>query len=498
LWWQGTHLLAIITTLGALAGGLRIATLDHPWVMRMGILLPQGDMHSDHILWGALALSAALSLGLLGRRPSDAWDKALFWLGMISIGAGAVSGGLLYYVGDRAGIAPVHFTLAIGTLLYLVLHLFRQGITRLPGRILTALHAPSRPTRTEMIALGIPAGLFVLFWWGIGPDRPQRLPVAMLPKNTRITIDGLANETAWQQAPRQTIHAYGGANFFGGATTFTVRALRDRHNIYFFITWRDPTQSLLHLPLVKGPDGWKVKENGFYRYDEVQYYEDKLAILLSNDCTMGAGRSAHLGHRPLSDRPANWHHRGYHYTTDGTIRDLWQWKAVRSDPMQIADDDFFGAPAAVLSGQRRYKAGYIADGKDSGGISMNWQWYAPHGITPKKLPDDTDRTTISPTEAVPWYAFVRYTRDRDTYREGAMLPSVLLKANTIEGDQADVGARGVWRDGWWHLELVRALDTHSPNDLPIRPGICLWVSAFDHAQVRHTRHARPLQLIYSE
>lgn len=41
--------------------------------------------------------------------------------------------------------------------------------------------------------------------------------------------------------------------------------------------------------------------------------------------------------------------------------------------------------------KRRYTAGYMTDGKESGAYVMNWQWYSPNGVTPKRLPN-TDLT----------------------------------------------------------------------------------------------------------
>jgi hypothetical protein len=70
----------------------------------------------------------------------------------------------------------------------------------------------------------------------------------------------------------------------------------------------------------------------------------------------------------------------------------------------------------------------------------------------------------------------------------------MYRSNRFEGDRADVRAFGVWQDGQWSLELSRKLDTGSEHDLVIADGVCLWLAAFDRAQISHTRHARPLQL----
>ena len=57
-----------------------------------------------------------------------------------------------------------------------------------------------------------------------------------------------------------------------------------------------------------------------------------------------AGPHPAHAHQPLRDKPENWHGKGYHYTNDDSIVDVWHWKAVRTNDMFIADDNFFGPP----------------------------------------------------------------------------------------------------------------------------------------------------------
>ena len=76
---------------------------------------------------------------------------------------------------------------------------------------------------------------------------------------------------------------------------------------------------------------------------------------------------------------------------------------------------------------------------------------------------------------------------------GTVLPSVVY-SKPFEGDRGDVSAHAVWKDGWWTLEASRQLDTGSKFDQPFADGVYLWVSVFDHNQVRHTRHLTPLRV----
>ena len=76
---------------------------------------------------------------------------------------------------------------------------------------------------------------------------------------------------------------------------------------------------------------------------------------------------------------------------------------------------------------------------------------------------------------------------------GTVIPSVLFD-KPFGGDRGDVSAHAQWKEGWWTLEASRKLDTGSRFDQAIVDDTFMWVAVFDHNQVRHTRHMRPLRL----
>jgi len=77
--------------------------------------------------------------------------------------------------------------------------------------------------------------------------------------------------------------------------------------------------------------------------------------------------------------------------------------------------------------------------------------------------------------------------------QGTVLPGVIL-AGDFTGDRADVRCAARWASGHWALEVARKLDTGSQYDVPLKSGIFMRVAAFDHSQIRHTRHIRPIRL----
>src|SRR3546814_11133392 len=68
--------------------------------------------------------------------------------------------------------------------------------------------------------------------------------------------------------------------------------------------------------------------------------------MLSRDSHLAALNTSHLGPQPLAGRPGGPNERGLHYTTDGSLVDVWHWKSVRTGPLEQFDDDHFGPPLA--------------------------------------------------------------------------------------------------------------------------------------------------------
>jgi hypothetical protein len=309
-----------------------------------------------------------------------------------------------------------------------------------------------------------------------------------------------------------------GANLPSGETRVEMRAVHDGQYVYFLFEWRDNTRSQKHLPLVKAAAGWRVSQVDFLRANEDVFYEDKFAVMLSNNNPLAAAQSVHLGKHPLSGQPGSSAGRGLHYTDDGSILDLWQWKSVRSNPHGQADDDFFGPPKLAPPQTprefrkdrdgyfRRFTAGYKKDPPTTwNGYAMNWEVFQEGIVKPRRLPknaddlDELDLRSLSPDVSdegqwwMEWNDTKPYLKEHDHYTVGTIMPAVLIKT-PLTGDRGDVEAKGGWKDGRWSLEMKRLLDTGSKYDIPMTDKTYLWVSVFDHTQTRHSRHLRPVRI----
>jgi hypothetical protein len=102
--------------------------------------------------------------------------------------------------------------------------------------------------------------------------------------------------------------------------------------------------------------------------------------------------------------------------------------------------------------------------------------------------EDGSRWFMTDSESIP------YSVDEDArIPVGATIPGVIISGEFV-GDRADVRCAARWASGRWALEVARRLDTGSEYDVPIKTGIFMRVAAFDHSQIRHTRHVRPIRL----
>ena len=93
--------------------------------------------------------------------------------------------------------------------------------------------------------------------------------------------------------------------------------------------------------------------------DVVDFYEDKLAIIFSDKPAIGGSGVSNLGPAPLpADKPRPLNERGFHFTTDGSYVDMWQWKASRGGMLGRVDDQYIGPPRDVSADEAAYRARY--------------------------------------------------------------------------------------------------------------------------------------------
>ena len=278
-------------------------------------------------------------------------------------------------------------------------------------------------------------------------------------------LDGVIEASEWSRVRSVVVHTHQGANLGGtGELTVEIWAGRDHTKVYFAFKWQDPTRSMRRIPMIKRADGWYILHDGADIADVNTFYEDKFAVAFTTTATFGSGNSTHLGAKPLTDKPAPLHARGYHYTTDDSLVDVWQWKASRGGHLGYVDDQYFGPPRqatpAEAAGRARYQAGYWND-PGRAFYSYNYKSEPPGGyrgpVEVIRLPVDWQRTVkdlgrfdldpdLSDEDGSKWWMIesetVPYSREHDAaIPVGAVIPGVII-SGSYEGDRADVRGGG--------------------------------------------------------
>ncbi|MCW5703001.1 MAG: ethylbenzene dehydrogenase-related protein [Bradyrhizobium sp.] len=330
-------------------------------------------------------------------------------------------------------------------------------------------------------------------------------------------LDGDTSDRVWRNIAPVTLATLHGDNFDGkGEARIEIRAVNDGTWAYFLFTWNDPTRSLKHLPLIKRADGWHLLHNGFENGDERDFNEDKFSVLFTRVNVILAGdRTFHASPQPLADKPATMSGRGLHYKPEGIGPvDVWLWKATSGGPSGWMEDGHFGTPAPPTPQQEShlapYKGGYAPDpGRANYSDNFIAAAAADASIVPRRLPRDLaamnaamgeidldpdhgesigSRWFMTEAESLPFSAELDAR-----VPVGAVIPGVIVSGE-FSGDRADIRCAARWASGHWSLEVARRLDTGSPHDVAIASGAFMRVAAFDHNQIGHTRHVRPVRL----
>jgi hypothetical protein len=351
-------------------------------------------------------------------------------------------------------------------------------------------------------------------WLAVDSMQVHRIANADAP-----ILDGDTSDPVWHRVQPFSLMTNQGGNFDGrGESRVEIRAVHDGTWAYFLFTWEDPTRSLKQLPLIKRIDGWHLLHDGYERGDERAFNEDKFAVLLTtSDVDLAGDRTFHASPQPIPGAPATMTGRGLHFTTTDTYVDVWQWKATSSGPTGWMDDDHFGPPLQPTPMQVNnavpYRGGFAPD-PGTANYSNNFERPTEASdsdafVAPRRLPRDLTATlsrmgqlsldaNVGESDGARWFMTeaetLPYVQEVDRLIPvGTVIPGVIISGD-FSGDRADVRCAARWASGHWSLEVARRLDTGSEFDVPIKTGVFMRVAAFDHSQIQHTRHVRPIRL----
>ena len=144
----------------------------------------------------------------------------------------------------------------------------------------------------------------------------------------------------------------------------------------------------------------------------------------------------------------------------GYFLDLWHWRAHRSSPIDVSDDQYVfelrsgdagKGPFADNWDPEKRQPRFMLDPQKTGRRSLNWD-----DLIQRKLSFD-DIYFISESNAAPFDA-------SHAWKDGDTIPRRLLRPGDGSHGDIKVAGKARWQDGYWDVTLTRAMDTGNPAD----------------------------------
>src|SRR5215475_5517840 len=206
------------------------------------------------------------------------------------------------------------------------------------------------------IAVGVVIGLTA------GPLDAQTKNVLVAKKVAAAPATDGTLDAAWNGATPLTVKAIGGKNLPGGSSDISLRAVYTGDTIYFYMQYKDPTESVKRSPWVKQADGsWKqLKDPADKGGDNNTYYEDKMAMIWAINSPSFEAKGCLAGCHTGEGKPY-----GNKYLPAGEKADIWHWKSVRTGSIGQIDDQWLDG--TTYDKDKAPEAGRKSDPKTGGG-----------------------------------------------------------------------------------------------------------------------------------
>jgi hypothetical protein len=282
------------------------------------------------------------------------------------------------------------------------------------------------------------------------------------------------DDPAWQRVAPVQVPVAGRLEMADARGTVATKALFTDDELYFLMSWEDPTCST-------------VKES--WQFDGTQWAhlkgdEDRIALLFeiaridrfsSKSCSV-------VCHSPADLPRGQWHLATKSPAEKG---DLWHWKAARSAPYRHADDGWLTVAGNPTGSYR--ETGRRSDAGGGGDIKNE----TPDGSRPLYMQDPARKPEVPGflllEEAVP-------ISDYSIFKAGDVIPYRLpVKPGA---SRFDVKAESRHADGRWTVMLQRKLNTSHEDDVVFdaRRRFSFAMAVFDDSGADHSKATRSLVL----
>jgi hypothetical protein len=322
-------------------------------------------------------------------------------------------------------------------------------------------------------AIAALSGAAIVFAAAPSPDDTGVMTItARYVKTPPAGID----DPAWQRAAQVQVPVAGRLEMASVKEIVSTRALYTDSELYFLLSWADPTRSVTK-------ESWQFDGE---KWVHLKGDEDRIALLFeierinyfsSRSCTV-------VCHSP-ADLPRD----QWSLATESPLEkgDLWHWKAARSAPYRYADDGWLTV-AGNPSGSYR-ETGRRNDAGSGGDVKNE----TPDGSRPLYMQDPARKPSapgfLLLEEAVP-------ITDYSILKAGDVIPYRLPVRPG--GSRFDVKAESRHADGRWTVMLHRKFNTGQEDDVVFDPRkrFSFAIAVFDDTGADHSKTTRSLVLVF--
>jgi hypothetical protein len=328
---------------------------------------------------------------------------------------------------------------------------------------------------SKWLIAGLAGSLAVTLVWAASPEfKPEEAGVLTITARYVKTPPAGIDDPAWQRIAPVQVPVAGRLEMADVKGTVSTKALFTDGELYFLLSWEDPTRSTVK-------ESWQFDGE---KWVHLKGDEDRIALLFEiNRINQFSSKScAVVCHSPADLPRDQWKLATRSPSEKG---DLWHWKAARSAPYRHADDGWLtvaGNPSgSYRETGRRYDTG-------SGGDIKN---ETPDGSRPLYMQDPARNPSVSGflllEEAVP-------IADYSVFKAGDVIPYRLPVKPS--GSRFDVKADSRHADGRWTVMLHRKFNTGQEDDVvfDVRKRFSFAIAVFDDTGGDHSKATRSLSL----
>ncbi len=279
-------------------------------------------------------------------------------------------------------------------------------------------------------------------------DAPQQIGVLealQIPAGgTEPVLDGIA-DAIWSEVPSDTVNLIVDG-VHNSAMWVELKALYTDTDLFMYAKWPDTSMTVRRQELVYQDGTWATSaETDLIREDRIGIFWPMTEI--GDFESRGCLATCH-----------NTRERWGKYIDAGELGDMWHLKGARSLPGGYVDDKFLNSTVDMGGDGGRHGdasgSTFVYGNNLSSGAP---QWMGPaHDTDPAALYDDTWAAEPFPGT----WAVAAQTYDANAgWVNGDRLPKYVMTTPVPGGARSDVRAGGKWTDGYWTVEMKRALDT---------------------------------------